>query len=221
MILDSILSIVNGILSSGASEDYANQLGEIKENQKVSEATKEGEAIYQQMSHYGLPGYETEKAEIDTQIPTTLNQIKDYVSSGSLFDTISNLSANVAKQKRQLSAANEAALIENKRNYANYLGGVSGPQEMGVQDKQTQLAIAQAYEKLLGKQSGMTWANTGVGGLEKGISDIFSTPGMSQMVAAWLAKDKTNMNPSLSFTLPEPGAGFTNSIFGGDWLSEY
>jgi hypothetical protein len=216
-----IMSIINGISSISASNDYSNQLGEIKENQKVSEATKEGESIYQQMSHYGLPGYESEMSEIDTQIPTTLNQIKDYVSSGSMVDAISSLSANVAKQKRQLSAANEAALLENKRNYANYLGGVSGPQEMGVQDKQTQLAIAQAYEKLLGKQSGMTWANTGVGGLEKGISDIFSTPGISQYISSLLSKDKTNMNPSLSFTSPEPGAGFTNSIFGGDWLSEY
>ena len=216
-ILAIVGSIVNGILSSGASGKYAKQLEEIKENQKVSEATKEGESIYQQMSHYGLPGYESEMSEIDTHIPTTLNQIKDYVSSGSLVDAVSSLSANVSKQKRQLSAANEAALLENKRAYANYLGGVSGPQEMGVQDKQTQLAIAQAYEKLLGKQSGMTWANTGV----EGISDLFSTPGISQYISSLLKKGGTEMNPSLSFTSPEPSAGFTNSIFGGDWLSEY
>ena len=187
--LEFIMSIINGITSLSASEDYADQLGEIGKGQQVSEATKRGESIYRELSNQGLPGYETEKAEIDTQIPTTLNQIKDYVSSGSLVDAVSSLSANVAKQKRQLSAANEAALLENKRNYANYLGGVSGPQEMSVQDKQTQLAIAQAYEKLLGKQSGMTWANTGVGGLEKGISDIFSTPGISQYISSLLSKD--------------------------------
>jgi hypothetical protein len=215
-----IMSLINGISSVAAQEDYSSQLGKIGEGQKVSEATRRGEAIFREMSNYGLPGHETEMAEIDTQIPTTLNQMKDYVSSGSLVDTVSSLSANVAKQKRQLNAANDAALLENKRNYANYLGGVSGPQEMSVQDRQTQLAIAQAYEKLLGKQSGMTWANTGAGGLEKGITDLFSTPGISQWIAS-LKNDKTNMNPSLSFTSPQPSAGFSNSIFGGDWLSGY
>jgi hypothetical protein len=219
--LEFIMSIINGITSIAASDDYAGQLGEIGKGQQVPEATKRGESILMELSNQGLPGYETEMSEIDTQIPTTLNQIKDYVSSGSMVDAISSLSANVAKQKRQLSSANDAALIENKRAYANYLGGVSGPQEMGVQDKQTQLAIAQAYEKLLGKQSGMTWANTGVGGLEKGILDIFSTPGISQYISSLLKKGGTEMSPSLSFTSPEPSAGFTNSIFGGDWLSGY
>jgi hypothetical protein len=222
MILDTILSLVNGIMSTSATDDYSKDLGVIKEQQRVSEATRRGEAMYRELAGGGLPGYESDKAEIDTQIPTTLNAMKDYVSGGGLIDAVSSLSANVARQKRDLATANERALIANKQAYANYLGGVSGPAEAQVLANKSQLGISQAYENLLGKQSAMTWANTGVGGMEKDAMGLLSTPGVSGWLASALSGEQPKTYAEMSNSnVSSNTTPFESPTYDTNWLESF
>jgi len=193
MILDTILGLVEGGLSLLSSQDYSKSLGEERDKQRVAAGYKRGESAYAELAGQGLPGYESEKADIDSQIPTTLNQAKEFTNSGGLMDLIAKLSSGVSQQKRQLSAQNDAALLENKKNYANYEGNVMGGAETGVMDKQTQLAIAQAYEKMQGRSTELGWVNKGVGGIENDALKMLSTPGANDWIAA-LFSGKGNQN---------------------------
>ena len=194
-IIGAIPGIISAIVGANSSADYQKKLEELRQQQHLAAGYKRGENIYKELSNEGLPGYESQESELDTSIPTTLNQMKDYVSSGSLVDAVAGMSAKVNQQKRQLGAANDAALLQNKQSLGNYESSVMGPAETKVADDKTQLAIGGAYEKMQGTSNSLGWMNQIVGGAES----MFKNPEMAKYFAAMMAKNKGgNMGQSLN-----------------------
>jgi len=147
--LGTILSLVPSIIglfsSNKASDEYKAELDKIRSEQKISEASLQAKQILAEQATRGLPGYETMKEDINTQTPTTLNEAKDWLTSGGVVDFLARSSAATNKQLRQLDAANEQQKMANINAYAGYLGGPMAAQESDLAARQTQLGIASAY----------------------------------------------------------------------------
>ena len=187
MLLDAIMGIVGGAESLASQNTYAKQLEDISNNLGVSEAVKRGAGMMEEQANQGLAGYNQLMENADEEIPTTLNQVKNYFTSGKALTALSMMTDKVNKEKQGVNIANQQAIQANKQNYSNYLGNVLGPAEQHVMDEQTQLAINAAYEKMLGKQSDLSMVNSGVGSIENDATKLLSAPGMAPYISSLLS----------------------------------
>ena len=141
-VLGDVLGMVT---SAGASNEYADELDKLRDEQKISRAAKKAESIYREQATQGLPGYESMREEIQGQTPMTLGQAQDWLTSGGVADFLAKSQASTNQQLRQLSQANEQTKMQNQTNYAQFMGGPMAAMEASVLQNQTQLGAASAY----------------------------------------------------------------------------
>lgn len=204
-----ISSIVNGIVSSSAHDKTTDELNRMASDVRVPEAVRRGEAILREQAGQGLPGYEQQMDEIDSSIPLTLNQAKDYVSSGGLIDALSKMYAQGNKAKRELSWQNDKMIMESKNRLAEYLGRTVGGYENEADRVRRELQLggisedkSKAYDQMFGVNTGINSLISGLGG-EKGILEmILNSDGKSATTPA----ANTGMTLSLKDLLPSTNA---------------
>jgi hypothetical protein len=187
-IVGLLASIIGGAVSSSANKDYQAELQEQMDRQRVSESMNRAEQIYAEQATQGLPYYEQQKADIETSIPTTLNQARDYMSGGGLVDALTSIYTNTQGQKRQLDAANAQQRMANQQAYGQFLGQVKAPAEQRVSDIQTELALQKAGADVTRKQDMLAFANEGAQNLEPtGLLNILGTGDYSSILSQLLA----------------------------------
>lgn len=177
-LLGLISSIVGGAISSASHDETQSKLAEMVSNTRVPESVRRGEAILRENANTGLPGYQEQLSEIDSSIPMTLNQAKDYISGGGLVDALSKMYTQSNAAKRQLGRENDAAILANKNRLAQYLGTVSAGYENETQNQRDMLQLmglgeekAKTFDMLNSANSGINSLISGLGG-EQGLLDI-------------------------------------------------
>ena len=166
-------SLANGLISSNAEKAYQKDLENYKNKYDVAEATRRADKLLSE-STMGLPGYETLSSEIDTQMPTTLNQLRDSLSGGGMISVLSDIYTKANAAKRALSVQNAQAIQAQKNKYADFLGGVMGPQEQDVQAQKLALSLAQSQSKMNQSKDQLSFANQGLGSLTGLLSGDYS-----------------------------------------------
>lgn len=172
--IGSLLSLIPSIIglfsSNDAHDDYTKQLEQIKANQKLSQSSLQAKSLLAENATRGLAGYETIKEDINNQLPTTLNESKDWLSGSGAVDFLARSKASTDQQLRQLNAANEAEKNKNMDIYTQYLGGTMANREYQLQQDQSQLDVAAGYNNV-DKAAVQTKTMGGVGNMLAGIAD--------------------------------------------------
>jgi len=170
-ILGLLSSIIGAATSDSANNKTQSELDALARNQKVPDSVRAGEAILREQANMGLPGYESRKTDIESSIPQTLNQAKDYVSGGGLIESLSQIYSQSNKQKRDLANANDEAMIANKNKLASYLGGVSGAYESRANENLNDIALAKIGVNQAGTQDKLNFSKNGTESLTNLIGD--------------------------------------------------
>lgn len=154
--ISEILGIVNSVLgmfnSNSAHDQSDANLERIKKSQVVSDSARQAASIYGSLANTGLLGYETMKSDISNQLPTTLDEAKDYLTPGNVVDFLSRAKAQTDAQLRSLNMADSQQRLENTNRYAAFLGGPMAQQENDVLRNQSMLGIAQ-NDNMMNKRS--------------------------------------------------------------------
>ena len=146
-ILSLIPSII-GLFNSNKSHDqYTDELNKIKDQQKLSQSALQAKSLLAENATRGMAGYETAKEDINNELPTTMNQAKDFLTGGGAVDYLAKASASRDKQLRDLGTENEAAKEKNMNIYASFLGGPMAGYENQLQEDKSQLGVAAGYNK--------------------------------------------------------------------------
>jgi len=192
---EAIMAILNGIISGEANDDYYAELEKIKAGQTLASEYLEAQSVYESLANQGLPYYEQQKAEIDTSIPTTLNQARDYLNGGGMVDALKSIYSNTQQQKRQLDVANAQQRIANQQAYGQFLGGVKAPAQQHVSDVKTELALQQAEAQITGTKDKLAFANYGASGLDpNNILNLLGSGDLSKIISLLLAKKKQDFS---------------------------
>lgn len=188
-ILSLIPSII-GLFGSNKSHDqYSDELNRLNEQQRLSRSALQAKSLLAENATRGLVGLNTMRENVNNQLPTTLNESKDWLTSGGAVDFLSRASAATNKQLLALDMANESAKQDNMKMYAGYLGGAMANREDQLLDNKTQLGVASAYN-MADKSATQNKYMFGMGNALAGISD----KDLSDIIA--LLSGNGNSNPS-------------------------
>jgi hypothetical protein len=216
-IIGLLSSIIGGAVSSGADEGYEEALQGQIDKQKTAPALSQAESIYRALANTGLPGYETAKQEIDTSVPTTLNQFRESVQSGSMVDALTSIYTKSQGAQRELNRANDAALIGNKRAYGEFLSGpMAGAQERS-QNTITSLEMAKANEEKQRAVDKLSFSQAGVGMLGNSIEGFMGMKGLDSWIAGLFGQNQQSGSSTANQTATSP----TGEAFGeGFWAKD-
>lgn len=158
-----MLSTVLGLISSSSANKKSQaSLDELAKKQKISEGVLAGENILREQAYGNMPGYENRMADIESSVPQTINQAKDYVSGGGLLDTLSKIYAESNKEKRALNDSNAMFQTQAKDRLASYMGGVKGGAETNLQNDLNSIALSKIGITQTGTQDKLNFMNMGL-----------------------------------------------------------
>jgi len=204
-ILSLIPSIV-GLFSSNSSHDeYSSDLEKIRAQQKLSNSALQAKSLYAENATRGLAGYETMKQDINNQLPTTLNESKDWLSGGGAVDFLARASANTNQQLRNLNNQNEQQKQNNQEMYAQYLGGTMASREDMLLQNQSQLDVAAGYNNV-DKSATQNKIMGGVGNMLAGIAD----KDLASIIAG-LSKSAPKLDATTAQDYGIPGGQYSQS----------
>jgi hypothetical protein len=201
-ILGLLSSIIGAATSGSANDKTREELDILARNQKVPDSVRAGEAILREQANMGLPGYESRKTDIESSIPQTLNQAKDYISGGGLIESLSQIYSQNNKQKRDLANANDEAIIANKNKLASYLGSVSGAYESRTNENMNDIALAKIGVNQAGTQDKLNFMKYGIDSLTQSVGN---ESGLLEQILA-LTGGKDNNIPVGSWNTNDPNA---------------
>lgn len=191
-LLGLVSSIIGGAMSSFSHDETQSQLSEMVRKTTVPESVRRGEAILREQANTGLPGYEEQLSEIDSSIPMTLNQAKDYISSGGLVESLSKMYSQSNAAKRELGRANDAAITANKDKLARYLGDVSGKYEYLTEAQKQALQLeglkeqkASDYDTMAALSSGINSISSATGSLDTQLMDAILGANKNATATPW------------------------------------
>ncbi len=221
-IIGLLASVIGGAVSSSADKGYEEDLQSQIDKQKTAPALSQAESIYRALANTGLPGYETEKQEIETSVPTTLNQLRESVQSGSMVDALTSIYTKSQGAQRELSRANERQMLSNKQQYGQFLAGSLAPAQERVQSNLTALEVAKAREEKQRAKDKLAFSQAGAGVLGNTLNEFMGMSGLDSYIAGLFGNkgSEKKKEPSLSFTEPTQSDYFGNSIFGNDLYYE-
>jgi hypothetical protein len=131
-----------------------NALQTVRDKQSLAKSWNTAGGVYGELSGQGSPGFESEKEDIYSQLPTTISEGKDFLTSGGLVDYLAKSYTKQNQALRQLNASNDAARIENKRTYGGFLQNKAGAetalntQNLGLDLSKIQMGEARTQDKL-------------------------------------------------------------------------
>lgn len=210
-ILGLVSSIAGGLISSGAHKKERSALEQMKAETTVPASTQRAANIMEEQAYAGLPGYEQMKEEAATQVPTTLNQMRDFVSGPQLMSYLTNLYTQSNKSQREIDMANAAAKQAVKTNYASFLGSTVAPQEAAVQQQKLGLSLAQMQSKSEEAKDKLSYATQGMEAADPmNILKMLGSADYSSLFSSLLARKNQsteNLKPTLpgTATFDEPG----------------
>lgn len=198
-ILSAIPAIIGMFNSSSANDDYQGKLSAIMDKQRLSSSALQAKSLLAENASRGLPGYETAKEDIYSQMPMSLNAAKDWLTSGGVVDFLAKAGASTSQQLRNLNAANDQARQNNMLTYANYLGSTMAGEE-------NRLAGTMAQLGLMGANADV-YAAAAQNNLLTGLIDNLgqgTTTDLSSLIAL-LSKNKQITPQAISYQYDEPG----------------
>ena len=196
--LEAILGIlstaVSWIGSSNANDKTQKTLEKLKSQNVIAPAIQQGWNTLQ--SENALPGEETMRARNETMLPTTLNQIKDSVTSGDMMKLVTSL---YTKQMEGEQNIDVMKLEGQKKLDAEKVAYLSGPMA-GAQEGQLSNLMNIEMSQAMAKQDSSNQSNQYLTNLLKGVGKVGDT-------------DWTDLIAGLS--KKQGGAKSTPNIFGG------
>lgn len=169
-LLSLIPSIVGLFSSNSAHDEYSDSLQKIRNNQKLSPSALQAKSMLAENATRGMAGYETMREDIENRLPVTINENRDWLSSGAAVDFLVKSKAQTDQQLRQLNVANAQTKQKNMDTYAGFLGGTMARQENDLLQNQSQLDVAGAYNQVE-KSATQNKIMGGVGNMLAGIGD--------------------------------------------------
>jgi len=166
-ILGLLGSVIGSISQQSQTSSTEKQLAKMQANNTISPALLRGEGILEEQANEGIADYQGQREEIQSELPTTLNQIKDAASAGTLLDTLGNFQSRQNQQLRTLARENTQAKMGNKDKLANYLGQVIAPAEQQRQTTNQQLQLAGLAAQQQGSKSQQSYLMQGLGDIGK------------------------------------------------------
>jgi len=158
-----LLSLVLGMGSSASANKKSKaELDAIAAKQRIPEGVLAGENILREQAGGNIPGFENRKSEIESSVPQTINQMKDYVSGGGLISALSNIYTKSNEEKRQLNDTNSEFQVNAKNRLASYLGGVKGGAETNLQNDLNSISLAKVGVNQAGTQDRLNYTNQGL-----------------------------------------------------------
>ena len=113
-LVGTLANMISGFAADSSHAQSEEQLQKLRDKQKLAASWNKAEGLYRSDLGKGLPGYESEYSDILSRIPTTLNESKDYMTSGGAQELISKLFPQQNQALRNLNAANPTAIQGNK-----------------------------------------------------------------------------------------------------------
>ena len=213
--IGSIATLLQGLIGDKSYKKTQDELNQEALSARLSEYTQRGVGIMNELGNTGLQGYNQMKQEVDSQIPTTLNEAKDYLSSGGLVDALSKIYTQSSAQKRDLGVANANALLENKQKLASYLGQVAGPQDTMASDEKRKIDLLKIANQSAQSQNTQDLLSGGIKGLTKMLGGSGNT--LYDMIFG-----KNNYVGGVSMNIPT-GSEFNSNItdIGGQGTINY
>ena len=133
-------SLINSIITANAYKKYAKKLEGMQ--MTLPQEYNVAQGMLETQANVGLPGYETQKQNIQASVPTTINQMRDYMDSSNIPSLLSRIYSQSQGQLQQLNVAQEGALSAGKQNLAQYLYGVKAPAQASVEQYNNELKAA-------------------------------------------------------------------------------
>jgi hypothetical protein len=210
----------NWVTSIKSNKETQAMVDALRNKNVLSPALLDSLNMVGEQSNQGLPGYENIVSEEKGKLPTTLNQIRDSVSSGNMMDIVTNLYTKQNQDLNQLAVADAQTKAKNKEKLSGFLANELAPaqdkqrstefgltigkdrvRQQGVKDNQGYLA------DILGKLGGSSGGNNGW------LDAIFGGDGGNKEL---LSKTKPTTPQVAGFEDTPTITGTNNNIFGLD-----
>ena len=171
--LEAILGILgtasSWINSSNANKNMQQTLSRIQGQNVIPPAITEGWNEIQ--NENALPGEQQMREEENTMLPTTLNQIKDSVTSGDLMKMVTNLYTKQQAGQRSIDLMKVQGQKELSERKAAYLSGPMAAAQYGQQSTTMNLEMSSA----LARQQSSEQSNQYLTNLLKGVGKVGDT----------------------------------------------
>jgi hypothetical protein len=219
--LEAILGILSTasswINSSNANKNMQQTLSRIQGQNVIPPAITEGWNTLQ--NENALPGEQQMREEENTMLPTTLNQIKDSVTSGDLMHMVTNLYTKQQAGQREIDRWKVQGQKELDSAKVAYL---SGPMA-GAQEGQLSNTMNLEMSSALSRQQSSEQSNQYLTNLLKGVGKVGDTD-WSALIAGMSKKQKSTA-PALNVTSSSGGlSGNTSADFSDpnfDWTGYF
>ena len=192
----------------------------IQEQEKtIPESLLRAETILEDLAVQGLPGLDNMRAELEAELPTSINQLKELaVSPSGTLGAAANMQTSINKGLRGLLVEDADRKTANRSALANFLTFPMAQAENRVEDFNVQKNIMAQEEKM----AGVSELFEGIGG---GISGAISAFGQGKTTEL-LASDTFKKYLENSAAGYGAGGGQPQSILGGktnplDFVNQY
>lgn len=154
-------SLINSIITANAYKKYAKKLEGMQ--MTLPQEYNVAQGMLETQANVGLPGYETQKQNIEASVPTTINQMRDYMDSSNIPSLLSRIYSQSQGQMQQLNMAQEGAISANKQSLAQYLYGVKAPAQTSIDQYNNELKAAAERARMSAKGAALQGATSAVG----------------------------------------------------------
>lgn len=165
---------VNSLIAANAYKKYAKELEKMQLS--LPRSVGQAEGIMRSQANTGLPNYEQQKETIDMQMPTTLGQVRDSLSSGQLLGLVGKLNQQELEGQRRLDAAQAGALQGGQQNLATFLSNVKAPMVTNLEQYNNQLKTGAQQARLQAKGAAL-----------QGASNVVSTATDTSLISSVLS----------------------------------
>jgi hypothetical protein len=143
--LGSLFGDITNIIGSVSTHTkYGKQLDEIAQSLKIPAGVLIAQGILKGKANEGISGYQDMLSQVDANKAVTMNQAKDFLTSGDMLSLLAKVNSSSEESKRNLGFANAEAQKSNLGAYANFEGTTMAKAQQDLADKKTQLQIAGA-----------------------------------------------------------------------------
>jgi hypothetical protein len=169
--MEEILGLLGSVIGSFTQNSQTNstqkQLNAMMGQNVISPYLVQGEHMLEEQTNEGIANYQGQREEIQSELPTSLNEIKDAASAGTLLDTFAKFQSGQNKQLRALANQNAQAKMGNKANLAQYMAGVMGPADQQRMETNAQLQLGKIITQQQGNASQQKNLMQGLGDIGK------------------------------------------------------
>ena len=214
-ILSLLGDVVNWAGSDQSNKQTQGELDAIKRKNQIPPALAQALGMAEENATYGFAGEPTMEAEIKTELPTTLNQMRDLGTSGQLTDVLTHLYTKQNSALTNLRIADKQEQARKKEVMQNLLSGAMA----NAQETQLQTGMNLDLEKaMLGQQKtrdSMSYLNQILGTAGK-LGDTDWSNLLSGFSKPAQPGTQDNTSPTSNNYTPDPQDGRYGSGLGSD-----